>query len=188
MSRAHIITVAILVAACSRSRRTPDDKIVVVIEAAMTTADSRFTINNHDSKLSRLVGAGITAVDTPTLEPRLDLASKIEPAEVTLPLPFITLVPVQIGKTVMLQRYITVIPVVHPAWDVTIRDDAKFSDGAPVLGADIEFTYESVLDTTTSSLHSKAFSERFWSVTATGPRTVRITLKVTRSVLPASTK
>ena len=143
----------------------------------MTTADPRFTINNHDSKLSRLVGAGITAVDTPTLEPRLDLASAIDPATVTLPLPFITLVPVKIGETVMLQRYITVIPVEHPAWDITIREDARFSDGAPVLGEDIAYTYSSVLDPSTSSLHSKAFSERFWSVTATGPRTARIILK-----------
>jgi hypothetical protein len=77
MSRVHIITALLAVAACTTARRTPDDKIVIVIEAAMTTSDPRFAINNHDSKLARLVGAGLTAVDTQDLIPRLDIASKM---------------------------------------------------------------------------------------------------------------
>ncbi|MBA3819878.1 MAG: hypothetical protein H0X17_13365, partial [Deltaproteobacteria bacterium] len=48
---------------------------MLVIEAAMTTSDPRFAISSHDSKLARLVGAGLTAVDTIDLEPRLDLAA-----------------------------------------------------------------------------------------------------------------
>jgi len=177
MSRVHIITAMLVAAACSRARRTPDDKIVVVIEAAMTTADSRFAINNHDSKLSRLVGAGLYAVDTQDLIPRPDLAAKMDPAEVILPLPFVTLVPIKIGDTVLLSRRIDVVMVPQPAWDITLRPDAKFSDGSPVLADDVSFTFESVLDPKTSSLHNKGFRERWWSVTATGERTVRMVLK-----------
>lgn len=177
MSRVHIITALILVTACSRARRTPDDKIVIVIESAMTTADPRFAINNHDSKLTRLVGAGITAVDTATLEPRLDLAAKMEPTEVLVRVPFVTPVPVKIGDQVAITRWVTVVPITYPAWDITIRDDAKFSDGSPVLAEDVAWTYSSVLDPKTSSLHHRGFLERYWAITATGPRTVRMVLK-----------
>ncbi len=44
----------------------------------MAGADPRYAISNHDSKLSKLVHAGLTAVDTVNLEPRLELASKID--------------------------------------------------------------------------------------------------------------
>jgi peptide/nickel transport system substrate-binding protein len=180
MSRAKIITALVAIAACgscSRARRTPDDKIVVVVDGAMTTADPRFAINNHDSKLTRLVGTGLTAVDTQDLVPRLDLATKMEPTEVTIPLPFKTPVPVKIGDAVVITLWVTVVPVVQPAWDVTLRADAKFSDGSPVLGEDVAYTYSSVLDPKSSSLHHKGFTERWWSVTATGPHSVRMILK-----------
>lgn len=181
MSRVQAITAlfAALIAlvACSRPSRTPDDKIVVVIDGVMTTADSRFAIGSYDSKLTRLVGAGITAVDTPTLEPRLDLAARMDRTEVVVPLPVVTPLPVRIGDTVAIARAVTVVPAVFPAWDITLREDAKFSDGSPVLAEDVAYTYESVLDPAGGSLHHKGFRERYWSVAATGPRTVRMLLK-----------
>jgi peptide/nickel transport system substrate-binding protein len=178
MSRVQLITAIFAVAACTKMRRTPDDKIVVVIDGAMTTADSRFAISNHDSKLARIVGAGITAVDTETLEPRLDLASAMEPAEPTLlQLPFTMPMPVKIGDRVVVLPLIVVASIPHPTWDITIRDDARFSDGKPVLADDIAYTFNSVLAKDSTSLHHKGFTERFWSVTATGPRTVRFVLK-----------
>jgi peptide/nickel transport system substrate-binding protein len=64
-------------------------------------------------------------------------------------------------------------------FDVTIRDDATFSDGSTVLGEDVQRTYESVLDEKCGSLFSRGFNERFVSVTATGPKRVRFTLKQT---------
>lgn len=82
--RNAITTLAIVVAlvlgsSCApRDRRTPDDTLVVVIEAAMTSADPRHAISSYDSKLSKLVHVGLTAVDTPSLEPRLELASRID--------------------------------------------------------------------------------------------------------------
>jgi peptide/nickel transport system substrate-binding protein len=84
-SRPHLITAiaAILAgalgagAACTpASRRTPDDTLVVVIESQINTADPRFAVSSWDSKLSRLVAAGLMAVDTDDLQPRLHLASR----------------------------------------------------------------------------------------------------------------
>jgi hypothetical protein len=86
IARRNVITLMVAIAAsvacaCSpRDRRTPDDTIVVVIEAAMTSSDPRYAISNYDSKLSKLVHAGLTAVDTDSMRPRLELASKVERA------------------------------------------------------------------------------------------------------------
>ncbi len=60
-----------------RTRRTPDDTIVVVIQSPMTTADPRVQVTNYDAKLTRIVASGLTAVDTPDMIPRLELASNI---------------------------------------------------------------------------------------------------------------
>jgi peptide/nickel transport system substrate-binding protein len=73
------LLVAAAAAACGpRTRRTPDDTLVVVIEDQMITADPRYAISNYDSKLGRLVAAGLTTVDTPDAMPALDLASAID--------------------------------------------------------------------------------------------------------------
>jgi peptide/nickel transport system substrate-binding protein len=66
-------------AGCSaRTRRTPDDTLVVLIESPMKTADPRYTLSNYDLKLSKLVAPGLTAVDTPDLAPRLELAERVD--------------------------------------------------------------------------------------------------------------
>jgi peptide/nickel transport system substrate-binding protein len=64
--------------ACSpKSRRTPDDTLVVLVESPMVTGDSRYAITGYDRKLSHLVNVGLTVVDSPTLEAELGLASKV---------------------------------------------------------------------------------------------------------------
>jgi len=72
---------AVLAAIGCARRRTPDDTLVLVIETSMAGADPRYAVSNYDSKLSKLVYAGLTAVDTPSLEPRLELAAKITAVE-----------------------------------------------------------------------------------------------------------
>ena len=70
---------ALVISACApQTRRTPDDTLVVLVEATINTADPRATLNNNDSKLSKLVAPGLTAVDTADSKPRLELASKID--------------------------------------------------------------------------------------------------------------
>jgi peptide/nickel transport system substrate-binding protein len=177
VSRLHIITL-IAIAACTRERRTPDDKIVVVVDGAMITADSRYAISNHDSKLTRLVGSGITAVDTQTLEPRLDLATAVEPGPLeVVNVPTTMPLASRIGDKPAVILQVISIPILYPTVDVTIREDARFSDGAPVLADDVAYTFGSVLAVDSDSLHHKGFTERWWSVTATGPRRVHFVLK-----------
>lgn len=61
--------------------------------------------------------------------------------------------------------------------DVTLRDDATFSDGKPVRGEDVARTYGAVMTDSCGSLYAKGFHERFVSVEATGPKRVRFHLK-----------
>jgi peptide/nickel transport system substrate-binding protein len=61
-----------------RDRRTPDDTVVLLVEARVNSLDPRYTETSDDVKLSRLVAPGLTSVETPTLEPRLLLARSIE--------------------------------------------------------------------------------------------------------------
>jgi peptide/nickel transport system substrate-binding protein len=129
-----------------RTRRTPDDTIVVVIQTPMTTADPRAALTSYDGKLGRLVASGLTAVDTPSLEPRLDLASKIEQVD---------------DRTI----------------DVTVRADARFSDGSPVTAADVAGTYGSVLAPGSTSGSHKMLSDRLFGVDVIAPLVVRFRLK-----------
>lgn len=156
-SRLHAITVLCLTgslvgsllgaAGCApASRRTPDDTLVLVIEAAMTTADPRFALSTWESKLSRLVAAGLTSVDTDDLKPKLNLASRRDDID---------------DRTV----------------DFTIRDDARFSDGTPVLARDVVATLGSVLADDSKSLHHKGFTERFEGFEVRSERVVRFHLK-----------
>jgi len=151
-SRLHANTAALAILAaaalgCSpRTRRTPDDTLVIVVESQMSTADPRAQITNLDSKLAHLVTSGLTAVDTPTMIPRLDLATQIERRD-----------PLTI--------------------DVTLRDDAVFSDGDPVTAADVAGTFNSVLAPDSTSASHKLMTDRFASVEVIAPRVVRFHLK-----------
>lgn len=74
-----VIVVGLLVAACApRTRRTPDDTLVVLIESPMKTADPRYALSNYDLKLSKLVAPGLMAIDTADLAPRLELAERVD--------------------------------------------------------------------------------------------------------------
>jgi peptide/nickel transport system substrate-binding protein len=66
------------IASCEpRTRRTPDDTVVVLIDTPISTADPRAMVNNYDAKLARMIVSGLTAVDTASMVPRNDLASSI---------------------------------------------------------------------------------------------------------------
>jgi len=134
------------VACRPRDRRTPDDRLVVVLDGVSTSADPRYALNSYDAKLSKLVCAGLTAVDTMTLEPRMELASSV---------------------TLVDER----------TWDVTLRPDAKFSDGSPVTADDVAGTYATLLAEDSDSLFHKGYAERIARVEVRGPREVRFHLR-----------
>lgn len=148
----HANTLAALVilfglAACpSRKSRTPADTLVVVLDGVMTSADPRYTLSNYDGKLAKLAYAGLMAVDTPSLEPRLDLAMRVDRID-------------------------------DLTYEVEVRPDAKFSDGSPVLAADVAFTFESMMAEDSDSPLHRGFSERFSKVEVTGERVVRFHLR-----------
>ena len=149
----HAITLAtafvaaLLCTACpSRGSRTPDDTLVVVLDGVMTSADPRYTLSNYDGKLAKLAYAGLTAVDTPSLEPRLDLAARIDRID-------------------------------DVTYEVALRPDATFSDGSPVLAADVAYTYATLLAEDSDSPLHRGFSERFEKVEATAERIVRFHLR-----------
>ena len=61
-------------------------------------------------------------------------------------------------------------------WDVTLRDDIRFSDGSPVRAKDVAYTIESTMDPETGSLFRQGFEDRFESVEVLGPKRVRLHL------------
>ena len=68
----------ISVSCTGRTRRTPDDTIVMLIETPVRDVDPRFARTNHDVKVSRLIAPGLTTVDQDSLEPKFALAESIE--------------------------------------------------------------------------------------------------------------
>lgn len=67
-------------------------------------------------------------------------------------------------------------PVDDKTIDVTIRDDATFSDGKPVRGEDVARTYMTVMTDSCGSLYAKGFFERYNRVEAVGPKRARFYL------------
>jgi peptide/nickel transport system substrate-binding protein len=78
--RLNAITLLVIAAvACTANRRrTPDDTLVMLIDTPMTTVDPRYALTNNDGKLVRLVAPGLTSVDTPNVDSRMELAEAIE--------------------------------------------------------------------------------------------------------------
>jgi peptide/nickel transport system substrate-binding protein len=76
----YVIT-CLAAAACARTRRTPDDTLVFLLEAQVKELDPRFLSGSNEEKLSRLVAPGLTSVDQASLEPRMELASEITPVD-----------------------------------------------------------------------------------------------------------
>lgn len=67
-----------LVACAPRTRRTPDDTLVYVLEQQVRELDPRYVITNHETKISRLVAPALVSVDQPSLEAKLELAERVE--------------------------------------------------------------------------------------------------------------
>jgi peptide/nickel transport system substrate-binding protein len=72
------LLIAIICGCQARVRRTPDDTLVMLYDATINELDPRFALGSGDVKLSRLIVPGLTALDPSTLEPRPELAERIE--------------------------------------------------------------------------------------------------------------
>lgn len=141
--------VTVLTAGCVR-QRVPPEELVVLIESPPRNIDPRYTTTSIDYKLTYLCYARLVDVDTDSLEPRFDLAERIEPLP---PAPGAPL------------RY-----------EVTLRP-AHFSDGSEVTAVDVLYTIEHYLDEKHgSSGLRRRFSESglIQPIEITGPRTLRL--------------
>jgi peptide/nickel transport system substrate-binding protein len=62
-------------------------------------------------------------------------------------------------------------------YEVTVRADARFSDGRPVTAEDVAWTFGTVIAEGSDSLWRKGFSERFVAIEAIDARKVRFRLR-----------
>lgn len=140
--------------ACQRLR-VPQDELVVLIEQPPKNIDPRYTTTSYDHKLSYLAYARMVSVDDDTLEPRLELAERVQvlPTETAGP---------HAGQL---------------RFEITLRA-AKFSDGADVTASDVAYTIERLLDDKTgSAAMRRRFSESgLQPAEVIDPRTLRMTL------------
>jgi peptide/nickel transport system substrate-binding protein len=67
--------VALAATSCARARRTPDDALVLLIDNEVPEVDPRYELSAAQNKISRLCAAGLTAVDTVDMVPRMLLAA-----------------------------------------------------------------------------------------------------------------
>jgi peptide/nickel transport system substrate-binding protein len=67
---------ALLIGACAAGR-VPDDELVVLIETPPVSIDPRYAMNSYDYKVGRLVYAPLVSTDSPTLEPKMELAQSV---------------------------------------------------------------------------------------------------------------
>jgi len=141
-----------LVSGCEgKTRRTPDDTLVVLVPTTIRDLDPRYVLGSTDGKLSKLVAPGLTSIDQPSLEPALELAASLEPVTHN-----------DEGE-----------PIV---WEAVVRKDARFGDGSPVSAHDVAYTYQSMMTPDSDSVYRQGFIDRFERVEAIDDRRVRFYL------------
>ncbi|GEM_PF-550859 len=117
----------------------PSDQLVAVVDASVRSLDPRLAVDNASARLSRLIFEGLTEIDEAGL-PRLVLAERIDPGP---------------------DKDAAGRPLSYRA---LIRKDATFHDGTPLTGADVAYTYQSVMDPAFGTVISGAFRRRFKAV------------------------
>ncbi len=122
----------------------------MLIESPPQTIDPRYAVSANDFKVSRLVYAPLVSVDTPTIEPKMELAERIEQPAPT--------------------EYI-----------VTIRADARFSDGSPVTADDVVYTIDSCRFGRLSRLALRFRDDGLFKLEALDARRVRFVLSHTHA-------
>jgi peptide/nickel transport system substrate-binding protein len=61
----------------ARTRRTPDDTLVYVVDTNLLELDPRWVVGSLETKVSRLLAPALVSVDQESLEPRLELAESV---------------------------------------------------------------------------------------------------------------
>jgi len=72
------ILLLVLTACAPKVRRTPDDTLVCVLQQNILELDPRWTLGSQELKVSRLIAPGLVSVDQASLEPRMELAERVD--------------------------------------------------------------------------------------------------------------
>lgn len=134
---------ALLCWACLKEPPDPGtrgNRVVILLEAAPRELDPRLAGDGPSTKVSKLIFCALTTVETPDLVPRLDAASRVEPACPESELAACT----------------------H--WEVQLRDDIYWHDGVQVLPEDVVFTFRSILESDLSSPFRGALQQKIEKV------------------------
>ncbi|MFH1529598.1 MAG: ABC transporter substrate-binding protein [Pseudomonadota bacterium] len=153
-SSLHVLLVLCLVA-CQAEPRDPgerEERIVLLLETPPRDLDPRFVSDSSSTKISKLIFAGLTTVETPDLTPIPDLAQSVEPACEEGP------------------RDCT-----H--WIVTLREGLFWHDGVPVRAHDAVYTWRTLLDPSLGSPFSGDLRKKIARVWAEGDRRIHFELK-----------
>lgn len=71
-------------------------------------------------------------------------------------------------------------------WEFKLRDNANWSDGTPVTGEDVKFSYERVVDVPGSVASYRGFVRTVEAVEVIDPKTIRIKTNVPNPLLPTN--
>jgi len=157
----HVLLVLCL-AACRAEPEDPgtrEERIVLLLETPPRDLDPRFVTDSSSTKVSKLVFAGLTTVETPDLSPVPDLAESVESA-------------CEEG------------PDECRRWVVTLRDGLFWHDGAPVSARDAVYTWRSLLDPVLGSPFSGDLRKKIERVWAEGEREIHFELKEPDALFP----
>lgn len=145
------VSVSVLGAAGCGRRGTPVDDIVLLTEAPLGSLDPRFAVTTWEVRVSRLIAPALPGPKDRGLD----------------------------GQTPGLAAsFVTADDRTH---EVTLRPDARFSDGSPVTAADVKHTFDSLLDPGFRSPWRKAVSDFLAAVEVIDAGRVRFRLKTPRA-------
>lgn len=148
--------------ACQAEPKDPgtrEDRIVILLETPPRDLDPRFVTDSSSTKVSKLIFAGLTTIETPDLAPVPDLAESVEPA-------------CEDG------------PEDCTHWIVTLREGLFWHDGVPLRARDAVYTWRSLLDPALGSHFSGDLRKKIARVWAEDERRVHFELKDPDALFP----
>ncbi len=162
MVRSLTLLLVLCLTACQAEPKDPgtrEERIVLLLETPPRELDPRFVTDSSSTKVSKLIFAGLTTIETPDLAPVPDLAESVEPACPEGPE-----------------------DCTH--WIVTLREGLFWHDGVPLRARDAVYTWRSLLDPALGSHFSGDLRKKIEGVWAEDDRRIHFTLKGPDALFP----
>jgi len=137
-----------------------DERIVILLESPPRELDPRFATESSSTKVTSLIFAGLTTVETPDLAPVPDLAEQVAPAcpEGTM------------GSC----RH----------WVAVLREGLSWHDGHPLRARDAVYTWTTLLDPALGSPFGGELRRKIARVWSEGSREVHFELREPDALFP----